>query len=59
VQPVDIEIDFKMKFGFLSARTGIGVNNLGDIHYEILDRQPEKPREYNINITLTSTGGLK
>lgn len=59
VDLVDMKCRLKLNIPRVRSLIDIGVANLGDIQYEILDRQPEKPREYNIKITLSSKGAIQ
>ena len=58
VDLVDLKCRLKLNISRVRSLIDIGVANIGDIKYEILDRQPEKPREYNIKITLSSKGAI-
>ncbi|MEE9553554.1 MAG: TonB-dependent receptor [candidate division Zixibacteria bacterium] len=56
VDLLDLEVKIKLDVRRVRSSLGFGVVNIGDIQYEILDRQPEKPREYRVKITLSSKG---
>ena len=57
VDLVDLELAWKTDYRALEFRFTGAVNNIGDIQYEILDRQPEKPREYRASIEISYGGG--
>jgi vitamin B12 transporter len=59
--PVDL-VELNMKYDLmiksLTFSTGFSILNIGNKEYEILDRQPEKPREYRFEIGISRSGGL-
>ena len=59
--PVDL-LDFHLGYNIdiksIVFKATFSVLNLGDKRYEILDRQPEKPREFIFELTLSRFGGL-
>jgi outer membrane cobalamin receptor len=59
VDLVDFEINYKLTIRSIKTAFGIKLTNIGDIQYEILDRQPERPREYRVKLEIRKIGGLK
>jgi len=56
VDIIDFEMEYRLNFKALHFALGFGVGNIGDIQYEILERQPEKPREYHFKLAISSKG---
>ncbi|UCC80013.1 MAG: TonB-dependent receptor [Candidatus Zixiibacteriota bacterium] len=58
VDLLDLRMGYTKAFGKVRISAGIDILNMGDVQYEILDRQPERPREYRFNLKLENSGGL-
>ena len=56
VDLADLELEYGLRIKMIKAVVGFAITNIGDIQYEILDRQPEKPREYKIKFELSQKG---
>ncbi len=56
VDPVDCDVRMKLNIMRVKALVEFAISNIGDIQYEILDRQPEKPREFRAKLTISSKG---
>jgi|GEM_PF-2785901 len=56
VDLLDFNFEYKFKIKSTVTTVGLGITNIGNIQYEILDRQPEKPREYRAIIEFTPKG---
>ncbi len=54
----DLHLGYHFDIKSITIRTGLSILNLGDKKYEILDRQPERPREYRISLEIFRVGGL-
>ncbi len=59
VDLIDLGINYKLQLRSIEAAFGIELTNVGDIQYEILDRQPQRPREYRARIEIRKIGGYK
>jgi outer membrane cobalamin receptor len=57
VDLVDLELAWSLQYRTVDVQFTAAIDNLGNIQYEILDRQPEKPREYKASIEISYTGG--
>jgi outer membrane cobalamin receptor len=61
LQPVDL-LDFYAAYQIgiwsFSLMPSFSILNIGNIQYEILDGQPEKPREYRVKVELSRNGGI-
>ncbi len=59
--PVDL-LDLRIKYSRSAGRYKVGLGadvlNIGDIQYEILERQPERPREFRFTMEIERNGGL-
>ncbi len=58
VDLLDLRVGYTRAFGKVDISAGIDVLNMGDTQYEVLDRQPERPREYRFHLKLENSGGL-
>jgi outer membrane cobalamin receptor len=58
VDLVDIRLDYSRSLWKFDITAGIDLLNVGDKEYQILDRQPERPREYRFNLKIRYKGGL-
>ena len=58
VDLVDLEINYKLRLSSFETAMGFELTNIGDIQYEILDRQPERPGEYKIKMEIRKRGGF-
>lgn len=58
VDLVDMRLEYSRSLGKIGITTGFDILNMGDKHYQILDRQPERPREYRLNLKLRNNGGI-
>lgn len=58
VDLMDLDMKYDLTIKSITIRTGFSIQNIGDKEYEILDRQPEKPREYRFEIGISRLGGL-
>jgi hypothetical protein len=58
VDLLDLNMKYDLAIKSITIRTGFSILNIGDKEYEILDRQPEKPREYRFDIGISRLGGL-
>ena len=52
----DCEARIRFNIPRVKSSLELGISNIGNIQYEILDRQPEKPREYRAKLTISSKG---
>jgi outer membrane cobalamin receptor len=59
VDLLDLRCGYSRTMKRLRITAGAEILNLGNKQYEILDRQPERPREYRIGIKLQNRGGSK
>jgi len=59
VDLVDLRLGYSKPVGRIVISTGIEVLNIGDKEYQILDRQPERPGEFRLNLKLRNNGGIK
>jgi outer membrane cobalamin receptor len=55
---MDLESAFEFKLSFLNVRLCCSILNAGNVQYEILERQPEKPRELRVKLDLARKGSL-
>jgi outer membrane cobalamin receptor len=58
VELLDIRLRYSISPGKIGVTAGVDILNIGDKQYEILDRQPERPREYRISLKLRNNGGI-
>lgn len=58
VDLVDLDAGYRMKLSSIEVILGIALTNIGNIQYEILDRQPERPREYRLKLEIIKMGGF-
>jgi len=58
VDLADLSIDYTRSLHWLLIESSFSIMNIGNIQYEILDRQPERPREYRLRIGISKTGSL-
>ncbi|MEE8417218.1 MAG: TonB-dependent receptor, partial [candidate division Zixibacteria bacterium] len=58
VDLVDFEINYGLKLRSIETALRIDITNIGDIQYEILDRQPQRPREYKLKLEIRKIGGF-
>ncbi len=49
----DMTAEYSVRFKAFNAKASLEINNLGDRHYEILERIPEMPREIRARIEIT------
>ncbi|UCE66543.1 MAG: TonB-dependent receptor [Candidatus Zixiibacteriota bacterium] len=55
---VDVRLGYSKSAGKIDITAGIDVLNIGDKQYQILDRQPERPRTYRFYLKLKNKGGI-
>jgi outer membrane receptor protein involved in Fe transport len=58
VDLLDLRLGYSMNIGKLDISAGFEILNAGDRQYEVLDRQPERPREYRVKLIIKNNGGL-
>jgi hypothetical protein len=58
VDLLDLRLGYSMNIGKLDVSAGFEILNVGDRQYEVLDRQPERPREYRVNLKIINNEGL-
>jgi len=58
VDLLDLKLGYTRAFRKVGISAGIDILNMGDAQYEVLDRQPERPREYRVNMEIRNIGGL-
>jgi len=58
VDLADLRLGYSRAFGKVGISAGIDILNMGDRQYEVLDRLPERPREYRVNLKIKNVGGL-
>jgi outer membrane cobalamin receptor len=59
VNIVNIHIQYILKIKSFEINSKFSGFNLGDKQYEILERQPEKPREFRFTISISKNGEFK
>ena len=55
---MDFNVEYKLRFWSLFLTPSLSILNISNIQYQILDGQPEKPREYRVKIDLSKDGGI-
>jgi hypothetical protein len=58
VELIDLNLGHVLNIKSINLKFGFSILNLGDARYEILDRQPERPREFKFELALSRFGGL-
>jgi len=53
VDLVNLEVRYKFEIKSVTVNPYFAILNAGDIQYEVLERQPEKPREYKIKLEIS------
>ena len=54
----DLRLSYHINIYSVNLKSDFSILNLGDKQYEILDHQPETPREYRLKLGLSKSGGL-
>ena len=58
VDLLDLHTGYSGNLGKIGFSAAFDVLNIGDRQYEVLDRQPERPREYRVSLKIRNIGGL-
>jgi outer membrane cobalamin receptor len=55
---VDTDLSLAIKYNSIAAKLSLQISNLTNKQYEIIDRQPERPREYIFSLEISKWGKL-
>lgn len=58
VELLDLRLGYEFEFKSLDSQAEIELLNLTDRQYEVLERQPEAPREYRFRLEISHLGGI-